>query len=230
MSESQEVSPIHVPSSEETALEELFRNAEFNRTSQLDSSDSMGDRVESEEKERRLAKNREHARSCRSRKKAMIQTLRDTVGSLSEANQELKSQNEALQKKVQALEEVLINHVQQLNFAQAATPNFQSNSNNLHDLLRRREMISNVLKTYGSNQPLPFQPSIPSVLPLQDDYRSQNFRINIPSSGNRASTLSQNLGNLELLAALKRERAQNLDSQTYFSNASAGSDIARPRV
>jgi len=65
-----------------------------------------------DEKERRLAINRENARSCRKRKKLMVQNLRHDVITLSEENQTLRSQNDELRKEVERLKSMFLDHIQ----------------------------------------------------------------------------------------------------------------------
>jgi len=104
MNQSQETHSPHVPSSGETSLQELSRNAEPNRALKSEPLEIF-DTVRSKERARHLAKKREQARIFRARKKIMIERLRESVGSLSKENLDLKFQNEALKNKVCALEE-----------------------------------------------------------------------------------------------------------------------------
>jgi len=60
-----------------------------------------------DEKQRRLEKNREHVRSCRARKKMMVDGLQDTIHSLREENQTLKKKNQFLMDKVDEIEKAL---------------------------------------------------------------------------------------------------------------------------
>jgi len=188
---------------ERTALEELFQNAESNDGIMQIQADSGTDEVESDERARRLAKNREHARSCRARKKVMIQSLRHTVSSLSDENQDLKTQNDTLQNKVRALETTLVDHIQRLNTAQIPTNTPSRNNNPLQALLRRPDIVASLLKNSTNNA------SVPPVLPSHDNnflQNTNNLSAGVLPPSNIPSTISQNLGMINLLATLQKSR------------------------
>eukprot|EP00588_Corethron_pennatum_P011754 CAMPEP_0194266316 /NCGR_PEP_ID=MMETSP0169-20130528/1259_1 /TAXON_ID=218684 /ORGANISM="Corethron pennatum, Strain L29A3" /LENGTH=277 /DNA_ID=CAMNT_0039006969 /DNA_START=147 /DNA_END=980 /DNA_ORIENTATION=+ len=216
-------------SGERTTLEELFRNAESNETD-TKQSDSLGDELDTEEKSRRLAKNREHARSCRARKKVMIQSLRDDIRSLSEENQALKTQNETFQSRIQALQEALVDHIRILNATQATTPLSriaQTASNDpLHAQLRTPEVTSSTYNPIASNSTSLFQPTAPSISSLntQAYLAALNRNLSTLPQPNISSILSQNPGNYEnLLSSLSQTTASNgvLNGHSHGQNNSS---------
>mmetsp|Transcript_19382 Transcript_19382/g.38569 ORF Transcript_19382/g.38569 Transcript_19382/m.38569 type:complete len:171 (-) Transcript_19382:162-674(-) len=162
-------------------------------------SDSLGDELEMEEKSRRLAKYREHARSCRARKKVMVQSLRD-IRSLSEENQALKTQNETFQSKIQVLQEAFVDHIRILNTTQAATPLSrisQTASNDpLHAQLRTPEVTSSTYNPIASNSTSLFQSTVPSITSLNTQAYLAALNRNLSTSAlpqpNISSILSQN--------------------------------------
>jgi len=183
---------------------------------------------EMEEKAQRLAKNREHVRTCRARKKVMIQSLRDDIISLSEENQSIKTENEALNNKVQTLEAAILDHIR------TVTPrNFQSTP--LHAQLHNSEIGPSSFRPGSTNNSSLSQPNSSPLAAsnpgLFEAYLS-TLRQNVPaisrSQPNISSMLSQNPRSYEsMMASINQRNASNSRPQTNTYTATPLDPVSR---
>mmetsp|Transcript_35834 Transcript_35834/g.70497 ORF Transcript_35834/g.70497 Transcript_35834/m.70497 type:complete len:337 (-) Transcript_35834:112-1122(-) len=174
----------------ESKLEELLRN-------------------EMVDKSRRLAKNREHVRSCRARKKAMVQNLQDDISVLKSENQSIKIENDTLQNKIQTLETTILHHIR------AVTPGNLQTNNALPSQLHNSEISPSLqnsslsqlnLDSLASSNPALIEAYLKATNPTSETSLVQS-NISLP--------LSQKLGTYESLFASNNQgptRGQNISA------------------
>jgi len=145
---------------------------------------------EMEEKAKRLAKNRENVRTCRARKKIMVQNLRDDISNLSEENNIIKTENEDLRNKVQSLESAILDH------ARAATTRSFQGRQPMHPKIYDAEIRPSLLRPDSSNYRSLFQsnPNSLSYSKPRETYQA-NLRQNMSAISHRQSTISPMIGN-----------------------------------
>jgi len=144
---------------------------------------------EMEEKAKRLAKNRENVRTCRARKKVMVQNLRDDIANLSEENNIIKTENEALRNKVQSLESAILDHTR------ATTISFQGRLP-MHQNIYDAEIGSSLLRPDSSNYRSLFQsnPNSLSYSKPRETYQA-NLRQHMSAISHRQSAISPMIAN-----------------------------------